>query len=125
MRESGQYVPRWAVREAWASGVKAISDADLMNRLGDTFVPPQSRHDERPTWKTQEEWLYRVKITGPDLFTGQQLSQFVTVENKDRLSIGEIKASALGTIGNYNFDPFAGEIEAEVTEFIHAGGIEE
>jgi len=125
MRESGQYVPRWAVREAWASGVKAIDNTDLLNRLGDEIVPARSRHDERPTWKTQEEWVYHVKITGTDIYTGLPMSQYVTVETPERVSIGEIKYDALGTIGNYNFDAFKGDLAAEIEEYIHTGGLKE
>jgi len=121
MREGDQYVPRWAVREAWANGVKAIDNTDLLNRLGDEIVPAASRHDERP-WKTQEEWLYHVKITGTDIYTGLPMSQYVTVETSERVSIGEIKASALGCIRDYNFDAFKGDLAAEIEAYIHATG---
>jgi hypothetical protein len=124
MRETQYYVPRWAVREAWAEGVRALGNAEFMNRLPEYYVPPESRHDDRP-WKTQEEWVYHVKITGTDYLTGLPLSQYVTVETPERISISEIKSAALGTIGQYNFDPFK-DLESEIEEYIHAtGGYEE
>jgi len=123
MREGGQYVPRWAVREAWAEGVRALSNTEFMNRLPEEYVPPESRHDTR-FWNTQEEWVYHVKITGTDFITGLPMSQYVTIETPDRISISEIKDAARGTIGAYNFDPFKA-LDAEIEDYIHAVGAEE
>lgn len=121
MRESGFYIPRSYVRDAWRQEKAADVYLPIINQLSPNEVISRDWFKETK-WNYSENYAYKIQVTGVSQESGESSSRMITLLSDENLTIDEIQSYAMSMGNLYGFDVIFEDYDIEITDTLHKTG---